>query len=601
MNIGKKIAIAGGCLFLLLPFQNCGKNWSATLDSASSSPQFSMEGSSEEVPVIVDALNPCLASSVGSPTLTFSQLTSVQALSGQGAKNGGSQNSQSLSVVYAASNAPANCQQTATVQCRMLAGNTITAMDASGARTPIQNNDITCRADSPNAAPGKTINISFQPKDNDTNKQCFRGTATFEISLRSSADTSKNSSSQTVTLNVKNNCYPEQVTTENPHAFDQMGTAVAIDGSTAAVLAPGDDGANGSNLNIGAVYIYQKSNANTWTKIQVLRTEDTGTVSDRGSSGDTPASLALKNDVLVIGSEFNNNKLGAAFVFRRSSGMFSQVGKVNGSVANGKFGRAVALDSAHLVVGAPGENSSAGAVYTFDLNNLNLLGKIGSPLGANCHFGAAVAVEGTLLAVGAPGSTLFRDTVTGDLVLYRGDGSSWAEIASNPLRSASGKENISAKDSAGNPGNLTIPLNSELGNSIAIYNGVVIVGAPGYSGGSKKPGLALIISADGSLQSLADFTNTDLGRYGTSVSLGSAGAFVGAPEVRTRGGAVDHYTVSNGSYILSRRIVSNTGADNDQFGFSVATSGNSFVVGAKLNADPNNASGSASLMTNIIP
>jgi hypothetical protein len=71
--------------------------------------------------------------------------------------------------------------------------------------------------------------------------------------------------------------------------------------------------------------------------------------------------------------------------------------------------------------------------------------------------------------------------------------------------------------------------------------------------------------------------------------------------LRNRGGAVDHFALNNGIYSFVRRISSGTSADNDQFGFSVATFGNDIVVGAKLNAEPNNASGSASFLTTVIP
>jgi hypothetical protein len=276
------------------------------------------------------------------------------------------------------------------------------------------------------------------------------------------------------------------------------------------------------------------------------------------------------------------------------------VRKIAGSIPGGRLGRGVATDGSQIAAGSPGENSSAGAVHIFDANTFAETAQIQSPLGANAYFGASVAIENSLLAVGAPGSTLYRDTLTGDLVVYRKSGS-WAEVTSNPLRANSTKTGIAIKDSTGKAGTITITNGSELGSAVAITGGVIIVGSPGYMTATKKTGLALVLSSDMvSLQTLTDTSGSE-GRYGTSVSLGSAGAFVGGPELRNRGGAVDQFSLANGVYSFVRRISSVTSADNDQFGFSVATFGNDIIVGAKLNAEPNNASGSASFLTTVVP
>lgn len=526
--------------------------------------------------------------------------TNVQVLSGMGNRGGGKE-SPAITFRYTASNAPAHCQQGVTIQCTRLSNGTTTAMDSTGTRERVGNNDISCDSSPATLTPGTTVSLTFEAEDNDSDKKCFSGTETYRISLRSIADTNKLSSSQTVTVNFKNNCYPEQVSNESLDAFDQMGSAVAVDGATAAVLAPGDDSSGNSTQTLGAVYIYQRTNANTWTRSQILRTDETSIVSDRGAAGDSPGALALKGDVLAIGSEFNGNNLGAVYVFKRSSGSFSLAMKLAGSVSGGKFGKSVALDSTKLAVGAPGENTSAGSVYVFDHRNFSLIAKVSSPLGANGYFGAAVAIENSLLAVGAPGSTLFRDTVTGDLLLFQQSGSSFAEL-SHVLRTNANKTNIAIRNQSGNNGTLTMPLGSELGHSLAIYQGAVIVGAPGYRSNNSKPGIALILSADrATLQTLTEAGNSDGARFGTGVALSSAGAFVTSPEVRSRGGAVDHFAMNSGAYRFVRRIVSWSGADGDQFGSSVAASGNHFVVGARVNAAPLNANGSASFLTTVIP
>jgi hypothetical protein len=604
-------------LFLLLPFQNCGQSFTtidgaAVLSSVQDGNNGSTTGSSntpadptpESTPTTTTTMPaggtpvaPCVLAQVGNPVMVPSTVTTVQSLSGKG-PNGGRVPSVGVTFQYSQSNAPSNCQQTVAVQCSQITSN-VTALNGSGVRVPTMPNDINC-VRTGGTTPGSTGSISFSAFDNDTTKQCMEGTATYEISLRSTADPSKFSSRQTLTVNFKNNCYPEQVSAESLDSFDQMGTAVAVDGGVAAVLAPGDDGDSNQTQSIGAIYIYKRGSDGKWSKTQVLRTDDTAIVSDRGAAGDTPASIALKNGVLVVGSEFNNNYAGAAFVFKSSNGTFSLARKLSGQVAGGRFGRAVAVDGSQIAVGAPGESSSKGAVHIFDAGSYSETAQISSPLAANSYFGAAVAIEGTLLAVGAPASTLYRDTMTGELLVYR-KSTSWAEVTTNPLRANSTKTGIAVKDPTGKDTAITIALGAELGASVAISNGVVIVGAPGQMTLTKKTGLAIVMASDlKSLQTLTDFSGSE-GRFGAAVALGSAGAFVGGPELRTRGGAVDHFALNSGIYKFVRRVSSVTGADNDQFGFSVATSGNDVVVGAKLNAEPNNSSGSASFFSTIVP
>ncbi len=603
-------------LLMLLPFQNCGQNFK-TIDVDGATSLGSVQGGGSTSGGSNDPSNPnmpgstttttmvsgggpvaaCVLSQVGNPEMIPSPVTSVQALSGKGT-NAGRVSSGAITIQYSKSNSPANCQQTVAVQCNQLESN-VTALNASGVRVPTMGNDINC-ARAGSSAPGSTISISFNANDNDTNKQCFEGTAKYQISLRSTADTSKMSTAQTVTVNFKNNCYPEQVSAESLDSFDQMGTAVAVDGGVAAVLASGDDGDTNQTQSIGAVYIYKLGGDGKWNRTQILRTDDTSIVSDRGAANDTPASIALKNGVLVVGSEFNNNYAGAAYVFKSTNGTFSLARKLSGQAASGRFGRAVAVDGSQIAIGAPGESSGKGAVHIFDAGSFSETAQISSPLTANSYFGAAVAIEGSLLAVGAPASTLYRDTMTGELLIYK-KASAWAEVTTNPLRANTTKTGLAVKDPTGKVMSITIGLGSELGSSVAILNGAVLVGLPGFMTTTKKTGLAILMAADlSSLQTLTEISGSE-GRFGASVALGAAGAFVGGPELRARGGAVDQFAASGGIYKFVRRISSVTGADNDQFGFSVATSGNDLVVGAKLNAEPNNASGSASFFSTVVP
>ncbi len=607
MNKRRSLLWIAAALMLIVPFQNCGRNFQTvdgvtTLSSTQGGGDTTGGGTTPTTTnpttsTTMAPTKPCLATDVGAPEMGQSSTTTVQVLSGRG-DSAGRKASNPITVTYNKSNAASHCSQAVTVQCNMMNGSTVTAMNTAGVRANVDGQDITCTRTPGNATPGTSISISFRSNDNDTDKQCFQGTAQFQVNLRSSADTNKTSASQTITVNFKNNCYPEQITTDSLDSFDQMGTAVAIDGSTAAIIAPGDDGDSNQTQTIGAIYIYRKSGG-TWNRSQILRTDDTSIVSDRGAAGDTPAALALKSGVLVVGSEFNSGNAGAVYIFKDNGGTFSLARKLSGAISGGRFGRAVATDGSQIAVGAPGENSAKGAVYIFDAVSFAQTGQIASPLASNAYMGAAVAIEGSTLAVGAPASTLYRDTMTGELLVYRKSGGAWSEASGNPLRGAS-KTNIAAKDNTGKATTITVAMGSELGSSVAISGGVIVIGSPGFLSGTKKTGMALVLGTDMSLQTLPDFSGSE-GRFGTSVAISSGNIIVGVPEVRTRGGAVDHFALSGGVYQFSRRVSSGKSADNDQFGFAVGISGTHIVVGAKLNAEPNNASGSASFISTVIP
>ena len=78
-------------------------------------------------------------------------------------------------------------------------------------------------------------------------------------------------------------------------------------------------------------------------------------------------SVALDGSTAVVGAPGKDSKAGAAYVFVRSRGKWTQQAKLTASdaAAGGQFGWSVALDGSTAVVGAPGKDSKAGAAYVF--------------------------------------------------------------------------------------------------------------------------------------------------------------------------------------------------------------------------------------------
>ena len=136
--------------------------------------------------------------------------------------------------------------------------------------------------------------------------------------------------------------------------------------------------------------------------------------------------------------------------------------------------------------------------------------------------------------------------------------------------------------------------NDELGRSVAVGFGRIVVGSIGDDDNGSKSGSAYIFDLDGT--QLAKITASDaagLDRFGISVAVGSGRIVVGAPWDDDSG------NFSGSAYIFDldgtqlAKITASDGAANDEFGYSVAVGSGRIVVGANRDEDNGYASGSA--------
>ncbi len=186
-------------------------------------------------------------------------------------------------------------------------------------------------------------------------------------------------------------------------ALDEFGSSVDIDGNTVAVGAPMHDVA-GSDA--GAVYVFIRSGG-VWSEQGKLVGDDTGALDTFG------ASVSLSGDTLLVGApdhSTSTTQAGAAYVFVRSGGVWSQEAKLVASDADAHddFGRSVYVEGDQAVIGAPMDDefgSNAGAAYVFERTGVvwteqqKLIHAI--PI-SNDEFGHAVAISGSTIVVGAP-------------------------------------------------------------------------------------------------------------------------------------------------------------------------------------------------------
>jgi len=138
----------------------------------------------------------------------------------------------------------------------------------------------------------------------------------------------------------------------NAGTTEVFGTSVAIDGDTAVVGAPGAQ--VGAIQTPGAVFVYTRDNAGSWTLQSALVASDGAFVDFFGFS------VALQGDALLVGAPQASGPAdahqGAVYVFTRANGTWSETAKLT-SGAGGRggdgFGQSVAVDNDTAVVTSP--------------------------------------------------------------------------------------------------------------------------------------------------------------------------------------------------------------------------------------------------------
>jgi len=250
-----------------------------------------------------------------------------------------------------------------------------------------------------------------------------------------------------------------------------------------------------------------------------------------------------------------------------------------------KYGQSVGIDNDVAVVGSPGDNDNgdlSGSSYVHlkdqgGLNNWGELKKI-TPLDASaCKiFGFSVDVSGDIIAVGANTITTTSACPTAEGAVYlftrnQGGADNWGQI----------KKLVASDSSAGN----------QFGFSVTIDGDILIVGAPGDSGGT---GSAYVYQKDqGGVDNWGEVTKITPSdgavddSFGLSTAISSDTAVIGAPA--HFGGGV---AISGAAYIFDRnqggannwgevtKITASDAGEDDVFGIAVSIDGDTVVVGA---------------------
>jgi hypothetical protein len=341
--------------------------------------------------------------------------------------------------------------------------------------------------------------------------------------------------------------------------------------------------------------------------------------------------VAISGDTMVVGADEQADGEGAAYVFVRNGNVWAQQAFLQPTNAddNNQFGFSVAISGDTVVVGYPYENSdatgvngtgnpfgagSSGAAYVYVRNGTNWNQQAylkASNTRAFAQLGYSVAVSGDTVVVGAnqepsnaTGVNSNQNNTTasdaGAAYVFVRNGTNWSQQAY-----------LKASNTAAN---------QNFGWSVGVSDDTILVGAyqenssatgvngDGSNNNATHAGAAYVFVRSGtnwSQQAYLKASNTDANdQFGYSVAVSGDTALVGAigeasSAIGVNGDQTDNSASDAGAaYVFARNGTnwaqqayfkpSNTEA-SFEFGFSVALSGDSAIVGAP--SESSNATG----------
>jgi hypothetical protein len=209
----------------------------------------------------------------------------------------------------------------------------------------------------------------------------------------------------------------------------RQGTSVAIsaDGNTALI------GGNTDNSNAGAVWVFKRTGTN-WSQ-QGAKLVGTGAIG--GAQQGISVSLSADGNTAVSGGIADNNYVGATWIFKRNSGVWTQLGnKLNGTSVSGaaRQGSSVAIssDGKTLVVGACNDSNRKGAVWIYVYNGSAWIQQGGKLVGNNSSadsyqgWSVALSANGNIALVGGCNDNL----LTGAAWIFSRTNGAWAQEGS---------------------------------------------------------------------------------------------------------------------------------------------------------------------------
>lgn len=367
-----------------------------------------------------------------------------------------------------------------------------------------------------------------------------------------------------------------KLTASDAAAGQAFGWSVAISGDSAVVGA--------AIALVGSAHVFERSGTR-WSHQAKLAASDPGLSDHFGFSAD------ISGNTIVVGAPLDDHAggtdAGSAYVFERCGTGWIELAKLTASdaAAGDAFGYSVAISGETILVGArfdDGVGADSGAAYVFERSGTSWVEQVpkltAHDAAAGDAFGHDVDISGDTALVGA-----FRDDDagpnSGSAYVFERSGTSWIEV-----------DKLTSTDAKTGDG---------FGISVAISADTIVIGRSSFEGAAY----VFERSGTGWTQGAPKLTASDaaVGGFGGAVAI-SGNTIVVGNQGDDYGGGVN--TLNTGSaYVFKRsgsgwlerepKLTASDAAPGDFFGFSVATNGDTVVVGARFNDDAGAQSGSA--------
>ena len=358
-----------------------------------------------------------------------------------------------------------------------------------------------------------------------------------------------------------------------------FGYSMALSGGTALIGAPNDDD---GGTDSGSIYVFTFYGT-VWTP-QAKHTAVAPAANDHFGR-----SVALSGDTALVGAEDDDTSdtdTGSASVFVRLGSSWGPQGLLSADdgQTDAVFGSSVALDGDTAVIGAPNnyqapDTPPPGSAYVFIRSGANwiLQAKLAEGM-ERSGFGFSVALSGETVLVGAPGDDNSSGSSNGSAYVFVRSGTSW--ILQQKLSPDAGWV-------------------QSFGWSVALDGDTALIGVPEDSSNGQRKGSAYVFSRSGSSWSreekLTAADAAEIDEFGRSVALAGDTALVGAPfddDAGDASGSAYVFTRSDGTWGQEAKLTASDAVAGDDFGWYVALSGDTALIGA-IAWDRPNANGSA--------
>ncbi len=364
-----------------------------------------------------------------------------------------------------------------------------------------------------------------------------------------------------------------KITASDSAAGDRFGYSVAIDNGLAIVGSVDDDHAG--RIRAGSAYIF-KDAGESWTEEAKL------TASGATSFELFGCAVDLQGDTAVVGACWGmvsgEEKVGSAFVFGRSDGVWTEKSKLSDFQGqyDDFFGCSVAIDDDTIVIGACGDDyydlTESGSVFVFTRSGDKWTRQAkltASDAGPDDFFGYSVAIDGDTALVGAYKEDREGMAYAGSAYVFtRADGV-WTEQAK-----------LTASDAAED---------DRFGFAVALRGDMAVIGASSDDhGGFSDAGSAYVFVRSGETWTeqikLTAWDPAEEDNFGYSVSIQDGTALIGAAGDDHAGGVNSGstyvFSLQRGTWFQQAKLSASDAAADDGFGTALGIDGNTAIVGA---------------------